>query len=415
MFETIYPFLISLMIGLLIGIERERNDKKRHWVGGIRTFILFALLGTAVASMGRIYLTCLVTIFIFGLLSVSYYRITKLKSANTKGVGITTELAAAMVYLLGYMTPFEPKLSIFLSVIILVVLFERESLHKFSREKLTRKELQAAIVILIIALAILPLLPSKPIDPWQLINLQKICMLIAVLAIMQFGGYIALRIFGFRLGYLVMGFLGGLISSTALFATLARDSKQNNSENYSLLAAGLAAVAATLLETLVIICITASELAKTTAIPILTMVVLSTFIALILAKISPKGNVDLSQLPNPLDFNSVLKLALIIFVMYILVAITRQLAGLKATGLVTFLGGLFESHSVTLANAILFSQSKLTLLAASIFIYLAILSGFVSKFGLIMTIARNKFALRMSGLLSIILTLGSICYYLFLP
>ncbi len=232
MFETIYPFLISLMIGLLIGIERERNDKKRHWVGGIRTFILFALLGTAVASMGRIYLTCLVTIFIFGLLSVSYYRITKLKSANTKGVGITTELAAAMVYLLGYMTPFEPKLSIFLSVIILVVLFERESLHKFSREKLTRKELQAAIVILIIALAILPLLPSKPIDPWQLINLQKICMLIAVLAIMQFGGYIALRIFGFRLGYLVMGFLGGLISSTALFATLARDSKQNNSENY---------------------------------------------------------------------------------------------------------------------------------------------------------------------------------------
>ena len=139
---------------------------------------------------------------------------------------------------------------------------------------------------------------------------------------------------------------------------------------------------------------------------------MSVLIALVFAKKNPRGKVDLSALPNPLDFKSVLKLALIIFMMYMLVAITRQFIGLKATGLVTFLGGLFESHSVTLANAILYSNQKLTLMSAALFVYLAIFSGFVSKFGLVLAIARNRFAIIMSLLLLLILMVGGSCYFL---
>jgi len=412
MFQIIYPFLISLMIGLLIGIERERNIKKRYWVGGIRTFILFALLGTSTAKIDKIYLTIVISAFIFSLLILSYFRASQQEATAKKGVGITTELAAALVFILGYMAYCEPRLAIALSIIVLVVLFERESLHKFSREKLTSKEIKAGLIILVIALAILPLLPTEPIDPWHLINLQKIFILIAVLAGMQFGGYIALRIFGVRLGYLLVGFLGGLVSSTALYATLTKNSKHKNADIVSLLAAGLAGISSTLVEVFVIVVIVAPKLAKTTIMPIGAMILASGLIALTLTKKSNKGKVNFVELPNPLDLKSVLKLALVIFSMYIIVAMTRQFIGLKATGIVTFLGGLFESHSVILANAMLYSKQKLLLNEAANLVYLAVLSAFISKFGLVIVLGRNRFASIVSLLLIMVLAIGGGCYFL---
>lgn len=41
-FSDLYPFLISILIGALVGTERERDllEKKKRGVAGLRTFIL---------------------------------------------------------------------------------------------------------------------------------------------------------------------------------------------------------------------------------------------------------------------------------------------------------------------------------------------------------------------------------------
>lgn len=412
MFQTIYPFLISLLIGLLIGIERERNIKKRSWVGGIRTFILFSLLGTVVAKLDQIHITVIASTFVFALLVLSYFRASSREEHAKVGVGITTELAAGIVYILGYLTLSEPKLTIALGIIVLAVLFERDALHKFSREKLTASEIKAAIIILILALTILPILPTEPIDHYQLINLQKLCMLILVLAAMQFAGYVALRAFGVKLGYLLMGFFGGLVSSTALFATVSKNSKLEKSDKNALTTAGLAAIAATLAESLVIIGFLSIPLLKTVFIPIILMIITSGLIALAFAKKNNGTKIALQDLPNPLDFKSVLKLALIIFAMYIIVAMARQFLGVEAVGVITFLGGLFETHSVILANAILFSGKRLTVAEAADLIYIAVISSFVSKYVLVWIFARNRFALNMSLLMFLLIAIGLGSYIL---
>ena len=406
MFKTIYPFIISLVIGLLIGIERERNIKKRLWVGGIRTFILFALLGTLIAKLDQTHITIITSIFVFAMLILSYFRASSRTTHAKDGVGITTELAAGIVYILGYLTLFEPKLTIALGIIVLAVLFERDALHTFSREKLKAKEIKAAIIILIIALTILPILPAEPIDHYKLINLQKICMLIVVLAGMQFGGYVALRAFGVKLGYLFMGFFGGLVSSTALFATVSKSAKKSSEHIHAHIAACLAAISATLIQSLVIVAFISTALFKIIFIPIILAILASSLIALAFTKKSNGIKLALEQLPNPLDLKSVLKLAFIIFLMYILVALSRQFLGIQAVSIVTFLGGLFETHSVVLANAMLFSNEKLSLSAAADLIYIAVISGFISKYILVWVFARNRFALDISLLMFLIIAIG---------
>jgi len=46
-FADIYPFLVAMLIGALIGTERQRRlaEEKVRGVAGLRTFILIALLG----------------------------------------------------------------------------------------------------------------------------------------------------------------------------------------------------------------------------------------------------------------------------------------------------------------------------------------------------------------------------------
>ena len=45
------PFMISFLIGLFIGVDRERSLPKGMKGMGVRSFIIIALLGTLAASM----------------------------------------------------------------------------------------------------------------------------------------------------------------------------------------------------------------------------------------------------------------------------------------------------------------------------------------------------------------------------
>ena len=51
----IQTFLISLAIGALIGIEREHSHVGKERFGGLRTFIIISLFGTASAMLAEIY------------------------------------------------------------------------------------------------------------------------------------------------------------------------------------------------------------------------------------------------------------------------------------------------------------------------------------------------------------------------
>jgi uncharacterized membrane protein (DUF4010 family) len=403
-FETLRPFLISFAIGLIIGIERERAHPAGSQAMGVRTFTLLALLGTLAYELHSIVFTIAICTFVFGTILFSYYQ-TTMKVAEQNKMGITTELAAAVVFCLGYLSPHNFMLAVFVGLGVLIILFNRKSLHAFARENLKPKEIHATIMILIMTLLVLSFLPDKTIDPWELFNPRQFGMIVLFVSLIQFGGYIAIRMFGQNFGMPLLGFFGGIASSTTVFATLPELSKRHPTLTRSIVVAAIFAQIGTLVELVVILGFVAPAIFQNVLWPVAAMVLVGLSSVFLVMK--NNHSKDLIELPqNPLDLRRVIRLSLFIGSMIITAALARRFFSSKGVGVVTFLGGLFELHSVSIANATLFSSQKIILQNATLNQFLAILSSFLTKFGLLAVLARNRFALISAGFLIAMLIAG---------
>ena len=404
MFVQFEPYLLAFLIGLLIGIDRERSLPPGLKGLGVRTFILISMLGSIAAAIAEVNLTLLITGFVLTAILLNYYTARAKLKSNT--IGLTSGLAAGAVYCLGYLTHTQPAIAAGVGGAILIILVGRKWLHDFAKEKLQPNEVRAAATMIIIVLCVLVFLPDRTVDPWGLFNPQRFGMLVAIIAAMQFSGYVAIRVFGDQLGVMFMGFFGGLVSSTAVFATLPRFVKNHPERIRSAAAAGILATVGMLTELTILIIAAAPHLFITIALPVLVMIIVGTILSLGLYK-HDKGKQALSIPKNPLDFKSITYLSLMIGSMIIIVAVAKLFVGTEGVQVISFLGGLFELHGVSLAAATLFVSGKLALLDARAALLLALAASFITKFILLWSIARNRFAVITSILLLIMLGAGT--------
>ena len=119
--EALPQFLTSLAIGLLIGLERERNPSAK---AGLRTFALVALFGTLTALLSS--KTSSPWLLIAGLLAVAgmiigaYFN----SPGEENDPGTTTVIALLISYGLGAMVWFGlAKLAVMLAIGITALLY----------------------------------------------------------------------------------------------------------------------------------------------------------------------------------------------------------------------------------------------------------------------------------------------------
>jgi hypothetical protein len=237
--------MLALAIGALIGIERERHAKayifekpkkgkrgrkkavkrKTEIFAGFRTFMLISLLGLLTSHLTSIVIN--MTPIYIGISSIavlafmSYY----LNYKKFGVIGMTTEIAFFLTYVIGIFLYFESApffLSISLGIILTLILFFREPLHKFAYG-LTKKEIRDAIVFAALLFIIFPMLPIYPIGPFGAINLSLIWQSMLVVMFVSFAGYVAMKVFGHKLGIGIAGVFGGLASSTSVAVIMAED------------------------------------------------------------------------------------------------------------------------------------------------------------------------------------------------
>jgi uncharacterized membrane protein (DUF4010 family) len=91
------------------------------------------------------------------------------------------------------------------------------------------------------AVVVLPLLPPGPYGPWGGVRPRALWTLVLLFAGLSFLGYIARRAVGPHHGYAVAGLLGGLVSSTSVTLTFARESRDHPGSEAALAAGVLAA------------------------------------------------------------------------------------------------------------------------------------------------------------------------------
>lgn len=410
MFENLQPFALSFFIGLLIGIERERSHPAGFQAMGVRTFVLLAVLGTLTATIDHPFISVLLAVFAFAAILLGYFRTTGRKKI---GVGLTTEFAAAVVFCLGYLATREPLLVALIGLAVLFVLLGREKLHTFSRQQLKPQEIRAATTVLVILFGILPFLPNHTIDMWHLFNPFRFGVLVLIIALLQFGSYVAMRMFGERLGMLLTGFFGGFVSSTAVFVTLPHMVRNRPELTRASVAAALLATVAMLLEFCLIIFIAAPLLLTTVFWPITIMIGTGIVIAFLMAYGDGHERMMSEKTVNPLDVPSVLRLACFIGGMVFLVGLAEFYLGEKGAILIAFLGGLFELHGVTYATATLHASGKLAVTQTTLILGSAILATFLTKFVLLLSLARNRFAVLTSIFLFVMLALGWSAYFYF--
>ena len=173
MFETAKPFLLSLALGLLVGIERERafSGENRHIPFGARTFALIALLGTLAAHLSSSAVAFVLAAFVATIAIAAYLRP---PVDGRHDSGTTTEVAAVITFGIGWLAAGEPRLAAMLGVIVAAVLWLKPRIHAFAHEGLNDQEVKAALTFLVIALVVLPLLPNRCVDPWDIANPSKL-------------------------------------------------------------------------------------------------------------------------------------------------------------------------------------------------------------------------------------------------
>lgn len=246
-FAELGGFAVALGIGLLVGIERERRkgEGADRGAAGIRTFSLIALAGAIAEQVGGVGIA--IGGAFTSLAALASYRYTR-----ERDPGLTTEVAMLVVFLLGVLAMREVALAAGLGVAVAVLLAVKSRVHRFVRHVLTEQELHDAMLLTAAAAIVLPLLPDRTLDPWNVLNLRTLWLLAVIVMAINAVGYVALRVFGARTGLLLAGLAGGFASSTATIASMGAMARKRPELAMACAGAGVVSNVSTIVQLVVI-------------------------------------------------------------------------------------------------------------------------------------------------------------------
>ncbi len=393
--EQIFPFIIASALGFAIGLERERRGVAARSMG-LRSFVLLALLGALTAVLESSLMAAVIALFVSGLIIAGYLRTSRSDQNGNAEVGLTSELAAGATYLLGYFAHSAPWLSAILGILIFAILWNRKTLHQFSREKIKPEEIQATLILAALVIAIRPLLPEEAIDPWGIIHIKTLVTMIALILSIQFASYILIQSFGGAVGVPLWGLLAGFVSSTAVVFLIPSLLKQEKIHTQNALAAALLATASSLGLLIVLVTMISESLFW----HVLGYTGPAILIALMSAWFCVKRGfetTDLSIQKNPIALWPAIKLALAIGSVILMISGIQHFFGQEGTLIASFAGGLGELHAVTISIAALYKSQNISIEQAKLNILVAVVASIISKLGITVLMARNRYSLYFSG------------------
>jgi uncharacterized membrane protein (DUF4010 family) len=391
---VIRDFAIALLIGALIGVEREkrigveREKSKSEDLGGIglRTFILFALVGAAAGFLSRgggvPWVLLAAFLPVSALLFAGYWLVSRAQDGT---FGLTTEIAAVAVFLFGAMTMLgHRELAIGLGVVTAAVLAYKQPLHGLVA-KLGWDDVYAGVRLLIATFIILPLLPDRTLDPWEALNPYKLWLLVILISSLSLVGYVATRWLGPGRGTALTGITGGLVSSTAVTLSFARRSRDEPAAGATLACGILLAWAVMFGRVLVLVLAVNFSLVYPLVLPFAAMGLLTFLAAWLLYRRSgaTAGPQDV-QLQNPFSLTAAVQFALVFAAVLLLVKLTQFYFPGGGVYIVAALAGLTDVDAITLSMAEYAKGNSPTV--AAIAVVIASISNTVVKCGMVATL-----------------------------
>ncbi len=415
---TVRDFAIALLIGALVGIDREKRKREdgHGSIGGLRTFILMAAAGAMSAWLSVELETYLIFAGALGSAAavvIAGYLVHA--RIHPDSIGLTTETAALVVFLLGATVLFGyVEIGVGLAIAVSAVLAYKQPLHGLVG-RIGRDDLYAGLRLLIATFIVLPLLPDRTIDPWDALNPYKLWLLTILIASLSLIGYVATRLVGSHRGAAVTGLTGGLVSSTAVTLSFARQSR-GATAGADAFACGILVAWAVMFGRVVVEVLVVNAALIGSLWPALLAMGGAAVVAAVLfylrSRRTTEGATDRDAVPlsNPFSLTSAAKFTAFFAVVLMLVALTRHYYEGQGLLLVAALAGLTDVDAITLSMADYARIGEADLAAQAIVV--AALANTVVKVGMVVVLGGAAVRRRVLTAGIAIVAIGSAALFL---
>ncbi|MDQ5942034.1 MAG: hypothetical protein QG572_847 [Pseudomonadota bacterium] len=397
--EFIQAFLLSLGIGLLMGLERERNPASR---AGLRTFGLVTLLGTVCAVLAvRTESPWLIAagLVVVGTMMISAYH----RQPDASDPGTTSVVALLLAFCYGAMVWYGYRtVAVMLAIMTTILLYFKAELQTVSKQ-LTRRDITSVLQFCVLSLVILPILPDRNFGPYDTLNPYQVWWMVVLISGVSLAGYAALRIVGQRHGAPILGLLGGLASSTATTLVYARHARASTALIQLSLVVILTANLIVLVRLATVAAIVQPGILPT-LLPVLGagLVAGVAFVTYAWRKMEGSDELPELDLRNPTELATALTFGAVYAVVLLLSAALSDKAGNLGLYVVALVSGLTDVDAITLSTLRLFGQGKLAAEEATTAILLAMLANLAFKFGIVVSVAGSALAKRLiTGFLAV--------------
>ncbi len=380
--EPWWRFGVALLIGALIGLEREFIQQHRQTpdFAGIRTFSLITLLGAVTAYLAGEFGLLPGMIAFAGLILLAVASHVGAQLRARREAGITTEVAAMLAFLLGAMVLWGPaEVAIALSVIVALLLSLKGSLHNVIR-RMSAEDLRVTLEFALVAAVVLPLLPNRDVDPLGVINPFQVWLLVVFVSGIGFGGYVLMKVLGAEKGIGLTGLLGGIVSSTATTLSFSARSKETPALSSHFAQAILLASSVMVPRILIEVLVVHPPLLSIVSIPLALMLLagLGAVVAL-RRQHRPEGDEKAVELSNPLKLSTAVLFGLAFAVVLVIVELAQRFFGSTGVYITSALTGLTGVDAITLSVARLARQGALAEQVAASAVVIAALVNTLAK------------------------------------
>ncbi len=280
----------------------------------------------------------------------------------------------------------QARTAVMLTIITVILLYFKAELSGLT-QRLTRRDLISMLQFAVLTLIVLPILPNQSYGPYGVLNPYQIWLVVVLISGISLAGYIALRFVGQRYGAPLLGFLGGLVSSTATTLVYARHAR-SDPKMHALSVLVIVIANIVLLIRLAVFCAILSPSMVKTLLPVM----LSGFLAGVIALLYLWGRVpkvDEAPIPdikNPTELQTALSFAAAYAIVVFLSAWLSDMAGQKGLYALALISGLTDVDAIALSVLRLFNLDQQTAQSVSIAIVLAVLANMVFKLAMVLVV-----------------------------
>ena len=382
---------VALGIGLLIGSERERRKGSgpSRSPAGIRTFAVTSLAGAISFLAGGQILLSIATSGVIVLVAVAYWR------GHEEDPGLTTEVALTVAVLLGGLSMQRPALAGGLGVVVVVLLAAKSRLHQFVGSVLTEDELQDALIFAGATLVVLPLVPDRPMGPYDALNPHSIWVIVILIMAISAAGYVAVRLLGARFGLPIAGLASGFISSTATIAAMGARAAKANEVLASAVAGAVLSTIATIVQMALVLATTSMMTLLVLAIPLVCAGLTATFYgsAFTVLALRQRAKAEV-QSSHAFSLSTAFVFASTLSIILVVCAALRDQFGENGVIFAAAIAGFADTHSAAISVASLVASGKLTPPDAVLPILAGLSTNTISKIILAASSGGLSFALR---------------------